>query len=141
MEHLLTSSLLEADLEATAHIAQILRAVRSHLGMPFAFVSEFVGTERVFRYVDSSAEHPPFSAGDSGPLADSYCARVIDGRLPPLIQDAADLPAARALPITAAFPVGAHISVPIQLADGTVFGTFCCFSDQPDDSLNSPWSS
>jgi len=137
LEHLLTSSLIEADLEATAHIAQILRAVRTHLGMPFAFVSEFVESKRVFRYVDSGAERPPFSVGDSGPLADSYCTRVIDGRLPPLIQDAAKLAAARELPMTAAFPIGAHISVPIQLADGSVFGTFCCFSDRPDHSLNS----
>lgn len=136
MEHLLTGSLIETDLEATAHIAEILRAVRNHLGMPFAFVSELVGTQRVFRYVDSNAQRQPFRAGDSGPLRDSYCAQVIDGRLPPLMQDTAEHAAARALPATTAIPVGAYISVPIQLTDGSVFGTFCCFSDRPDYSLN-----
>ncbi|MDP9401760.1 MAG: EAL domain-containing protein [Actinomycetota bacterium] len=38
--------------------------------------------------------------------------------------------------MTAALPVGAHLSVPIRLADGQVFGTFCCFRAAPDHSLN-----
>lgn len=136
MEELLTASLVEADLEATALIAQILRTVRIHLGMPFAFVSEFVGAERVFRYVDSDDVPQPFGVGDSGPLADSYCIRVVDGRLPLLIQNAAELAAAREVPETPGFRVGAHLSVPIQLTDGSIFGTFCCFSDRSDHSLN-----
>ncbi|ARU21625.1 3-oxoacyl-ACP synthase [Ralstonia solanacearum] len=137
MEQLLAASLVDEDLGTTDLITQIVRAVRHHLRMPFAFVSEFVDTERVFRYVDSSAEPAPFRAGDAEPLADSYCARIADGRLPPVIRDAAELAAARELPVTAAFPIGAHLSVPIELADGRIYGTFCCFSDRPDHSLNS----
>jgi EAL domain-containing protein (putative c-di-GMP-specific phosphodiesterase class I) len=45
-------------------------------------------------------------------------------------------PAARELPVTAALPVGAHISVPIRLRDGRIYGTFCCFSCVPNKSLN-----
>jgi EAL domain-containing protein (putative c-di-GMP-specific phosphodiesterase class I) len=40
------------------------------------------------------------------------------------------------LPVTRALPVGAHLSVPIKLKDGSVYGTFCCFSFTPDLSLN-----
>jgi EAL domain-containing protein (putative c-di-GMP-specific phosphodiesterase class I) len=53
-----------------------------------------------------------------------------------LIPDAQALPAAMELPVTAALPVGAHLSVPLRLSDGRVYGTFCCFSHQPDHSLN-----
>jgi EAL domain-containing protein (putative c-di-GMP-specific phosphodiesterase class I) len=61
---------------------------------------------------------------------------VVDGRLPELIPDTSLVAAAMAMPVTAALPVGAHLSVPIRLRDGRVYGTFCCFSFAPDRSLN-----
>lgn len=112
-----------------------LRAIRTHLGMDVAFVSEFSGGRRVFRRVDAAPGHCPVREGEAGPLEDSYCQRVVDGRLPELIRDAAEIPAAAELPVTAALPVGAHLSVPIRLADGRVYGTFCCFSTRPDHTL------
>ncbi|MBW4654344.1 MAG: EAL domain-containing protein [Kaiparowitsia implicata GSE-PSE-MK54-09C] len=116
-------------------LPDILRAVRLHLGMDVAFVSEFANEQRVFRYVDCASDKPLIQPGDCGSLEDSYCQRVVDGRLPELIQDASRLPAALELPVTTALPVGAHISVPIRLSDGRLYGTFCCFSTQPDPSL------
>lgn len=112
-----------------------LRAVRLHLGMDVAFVSEFANGRRIFRQIDTHLSTPPITVGDSDPLDESYCQRVVDGRLPELIPDAKLLPAALELPVTTALPVGAHISVPIRLRDGRVFGTFCCFSFAADPSL------
>ena len=43
---------------------------------------------------------------------------------------------ARKLPATAAVPVGAHLSVPIRLSDGGIYGTFCCFSRTADFALS-----
>jgi EAL domain-containing protein (putative c-di-GMP-specific phosphodiesterase class I) len=114
----------------------MLRAIRTHLGMDVAFVSEFAGGRRVFRYVDSEMLDNPVHPGASDPLEESYCARIVDGRLPALIHDAQQLPAAAALPVTRALPVGAHLSVPLRLTDGALYGTFCCFSTRPDHSLN-----
>jgi EAL domain-containing protein (putative c-di-GMP-specific phosphodiesterase class I) len=74
--------------------------------------------------------------GGADPLEASYCQRIVDGRLPELIQDATAVPAAMELRVTRALPVGAHLSVPIKLKDGSVYGTFCCFSFTPDLSLN-----
>jgi EAL domain-containing protein (putative c-di-GMP-specific phosphodiesterase class I) len=112
-----------------------LAAVRKHLGMDVAFLSEFSEGRRVFRFVDAGTA-TPVAVGGSDPLEESYCQRVVDGRLPQLIQDASLVPAAAALPVTAALPVGAHVSVPVRFADGSVYGTFCCFSSVPDHSLN-----
>lgn len=123
-------------LRDSAAVQDLLHAVRRHLGMDLAFVSEFSATQRRFMLVDTDLPNPPVRAGDSGPLAESYCQRVVDGRLPGLIRDASKIAAALALPVTAALPVGAHLSVPIRLGDGTVYGTFCCFSHSPDESLN-----
>jgi len=115
-------------------IDAILRSIRKHLGMDVAFIAEFGASDRLFRHVDARA-HTPIRAGDRVSLEVGYCQRVVDGRLPQLIPDANALPAAAALPETGAIPIGSHISVPIMLHDGRLYGTFCCFSFVADPSL------
>ncbi len=117
-------------------VPDILHAIRTHLKMDVAFVSEFVGGRRVFRYVDSDWKGNPVQVGNGDALEDSYCQRVIDGRLPELIHDARENAVAAELSATFDIPVGAHMGVPIHLSDGSVYGTFCCFSRTADISLN-----
>ena len=117
-------------------VPDILHAIRTHLKMDVAFVSEFVGGRRVFRYVDSDWNGNPVQVGNGDALEQSYCQRVVDGRLPELIHDARENAVAAELGATFDIPVGAHMSVPIQLSDGSVYGTFCCFSRTSDISLN-----
>jgi EAL domain-containing protein (putative c-di-GMP-specific phosphodiesterase class I) len=116
-------------------LAGALTAIRKHLRMDVAFLSEFTDGRRVFRAVNAQGP-TPVSVGGSDALEDSYCQRVVDGRLPEVIQDAKSIAEAAALPVTAALPVGAHMSVPVRRADGSVYGTFCCFSSTPDHTLN-----
>ncbi|HVY84810.1 MAG TPA: EAL domain-containing protein [Caulobacterales bacterium] len=118
------------------HIQKVLQIVRAHLDMDVGFVSEFSEGRRVFRHADAKVENSPVVVGNSDPLEESYCQRVVDGRLPPIIHDATQTPAALELPVTTALPVGAHISVPIRLPDGRLYGTFCCFSFTADHTLN-----
>jgi EAL domain-containing protein (putative c-di-GMP-specific phosphodiesterase class I) len=115
-------------------IETILQAVRTHLGMDVAFVAEFRAHDRIFRHV-SAQDATPVQSGDAVSLEQGYCQRVVDGRLPQLIVDARTLPEAAALPETQAIPIGSHLSVPIRLSDGHVYGTFCCFSYLADLSL------
>lgn len=100
-----------------------LHAVRRHLGLEVSFISEFKDGRRVFRYVDADAGFCPIKVGDSNPLDESFCQRVVDGRLPGLMPDAGQSPEALSLAVTTELPVGAHVSVPIRI-DDTVFGTF-----------------
>lgn len=117
-------------------INRALQIVRSHLGMDVAFISEFHTDHRVFRHVDAEDWLTiPLKEGDTLPLEDGYCRRVVNGQLPELIPDTAAVPEAMALPHTTNLPIGAHLSVPIRLSDGRIFGTFCCFSHAPDTSL------
>ena len=115
-------------------IDNILDAVRRHLGMEIAFTSRFVEERREFTHI-SAAIPVPSAPGDSEPLDQSYCWHILNGRLPELIQEAAQIPFAHTLPITMALPVGCHISVPLRLKDGSVYGSFCCLSRAPDHSL------
>lgn len=126
----------EADFGENELVQDALRIIRTHLGMEVAFVSELTGSTRYFRFVDTALDAPPIKVGDSGPLEESFCQRVIDGRLPELITDAWLIPTAMELAVTTALPVRAHLSVPIRLSSGHTFGTFCCFSSQPDTSLD-----
>jgi EAL domain-containing protein (putative c-di-GMP-specific phosphodiesterase class I) len=117
-------------------VQQMLKAVRLHLGMDVGFVSEFKDGRRFFRHVDAASSNPPIAVGGSSPLEESYCHLVVTGVLPELMQDAGDVAAAAAFAATKQLPVGAHLSVPIHLGDGSTYGTFCCFSHQSDHSLN-----
>lgn len=116
-------------------IRRVLATARSQFGMEVAFVAEFVGGRRVFRFIDSVIEDEIVTEGGGDPLEDSFCARVVDGRLPQVLCDAGGDPEAQRLAATRLIPVGAHLSVPIRRADGSVFGTFCCFSRTADHSL------
>ncbi|SKA37055.1 sensor domain-containing phosphodiesterase [Consotaella salsifontis] len=119
-----------------SYVDQALRAVRAHLGMDVAFISEFIDNERIFRHVDSATSRTPIHAGDKLSLDEGYCKKIVEGLIPSLIPDTSQLPQALAIAATHAIPIGAHLSVPLILQDGRLFGTFCCFSFAADPSLN-----
>lgn len=114
----------------------LIRAVRQHLRMDICFISEFHGDYRTIRFVDAPKDPELLRPGTSDLLESTYCQRVVDGRLPELIHNAQELPEAQALPATRKFGIGSHISVPIKLPDGRLYGTFCCFDFEPIDSLD-----
>ena len=113
-------------------LARALRALRTHLGMDIAFISELRDGRRVFRLVDAAPGNTAVQMGGSDLLEDSYCQRVIDLRLPELIPDTSAVPAAMELVATTLLPIGAHVCVPIRLYDGSVYGTLVCISAKPD---------
>lgn len=121
--------------EDSSGLRHMLRAVRNHLGMEIGFISEFTDGRRVFRHVETADGHECIEVGASDPLEESYCHWVAKGKLPKLIRDPADHPFTAKFPATKSFPVGAHMSVPIRLRNGQIYGTFCCFSTRPDRSL------
>lgn len=123
--------------EAAATLAhRSLEAVRRHLGMDVAYLSEFVGDRTHFREVDAPGLEHLIKVGDSMSLEEVYCQHIIEGRLPELIPDTAAIPFCAAMPITAHVPIGAHVSVPIRRADGGLYGMFCCLSAAPRATLN-----
>jgi hypothetical protein len=71
-------------------VPDVLRLLREHLKMDVVFVSEFVDNRRVFRRVDTGLGKRPIEVGQSDPLEESFCQRVIDGRLPRMVANTAD---------------------------------------------------
>jgi len=123
--------------QTEAHAIQdILHAIRTHLNMEVAFLSEFFGEKCIYRYVDSDWESNPIYPGKSDPSENTYCNLVANGTLPELMQDASKNIIAAGLADTHGIPIGAYLSVPINLSDSKLFGTFCCFSRTADETLN-----
>lgn len=115
-------------------VSEVLRLVKDQLRMDVVFVSEFADGRNVFKRVETRPGAEVVKEGASRTVEESFCQRVVDGRMPRLVHDVAALPDKAELPPTA-FPVGAHMSTPIVLADGRVYGTFCCFSFAPNETL------
>lgn len=120
----------------TENICRVIRAARLHLGMDIAFVSEFLGKDRVLRSVDSAMPDAPLTTGMAIPMTAGYCKHVVSGHLPELIPDTRTVPFTHTIPETSTLPIGAHLSVPIRQRNGRVFGTFCCISHTPQPRLH-----
>lgn len=123
-----------SDIDIHRSVGDVLQLVRDHLQMDVVFVSRFENGRRVFRHVEQDPARPLLKVGHSDPLELSLCQRVVDGRMPELVRDVARLPDADALP-PLPFRIGAHLSTPLVLGSGEIYGTFCCFSLAPDDTL------
>ena len=67
-----------ANLSLSEMLVETLHAVRTHLGMDVAFISEFRGESRIFRYLDGNFVPLQLEVGAGDPLDESYCQRVLD---------------------------------------------------------------
>jgi EAL domain-containing protein (putative c-di-GMP-specific phosphodiesterase class I) len=120
--------------EAEDQIAQLLRTARRKLDLSVAFLSRIDATTRTMQVVDSAL--PSIQAGYSGPRDSGFCLAVIEGRLPQVMPDVRDVPAAMALHPDDLPQIRGHISVPVVLSDGTVYGTFCTFGLVTDPEVS-----
>jgi len=73
--------------EPNSTLKRTLEAIRRHLGMQVAYVSEFVDGRSFFREVDAPGLEALIKVGDSHSLDDVYCRHILEGRLPELIPD------------------------------------------------------
>jgi hypothetical protein len=131
---LLVATADEADHAVDARVGDVLRLLREKLGMDVVFVSRFEDGQRTFLNVDQAPGAEVIAAGQSDPLEESWCQRVVDGRLPEAMVDARPYIAAGRAPAPP-FPIGTHLSTPVPAADGSAMGTLCCFSFQPKDAV------
>jgi GAF domain-containing protein len=115
-------------------IEYMLRDVREALRMDVAFVSQFSEDQLFFRALEGDAESFGWQEGESFPIEESYCKRVLDGRIPQVVPDAKGEDVTKDLRVTTEADIGSYCAVPLVLSDGRLYGTLCCVSHEPD-----PW--
>ncbi|KAA9009906.1 hypothetical protein [Histidinibacterium aquaticum] len=126
------------DSERTDDIDTILRKVREKYRMEVAYLSEFVGNSAVFRHVSAPGLEGLAKAGMSMDLREVYCLHILKGDLPNLMTDTGNFELAREIPITTAIPIGSHMSVPVERADGSNYGMLCCLARHTSPELGAP---
>src|SRR5688500_7021576 len=114
--------------DAASSVQQLLHAVRTQLGMEVAWTSDFVAAEQVFRFVDAEPGAAAPAVGGRAPMSGSFCARVLDGRVPPLIPNARLDPSLALLEITRELQIGSYLGAPLLGPDGSVAGMLCLTS-------------
>jgi GAF domain-containing protein len=112
----------------------MLRDLREALQMDVAFVSQFSEDQLVFRALEGDSESFGWQEGTSFPIDESYCKRVLDGRIPQVVPDAKREDATKDLRVTSEADMGCYCAVPLVLSDGRLYGTLCCVSHESD-----PW--
>jgi GAF domain-containing protein len=116
-------------------IEHMLRDVREALHMDIVFVSQFSEDQLVFRALEGDAESFGWQEGESFPIDESYCKRVLDGRIPRVVPDAKGEDVTKDLRVTGEADIGSYCAVPLVLSDGRPYGTLCCVSHEPDPQL------
>lgn len=108
--------------------SRYLSLAREALGMDLAWLSEHTGPEQVMRALAGDPRPFNLAEGDALSWEGSFCTRVLDHRLPPVILDARAHPVTAALPVTEHLGIGAYVGTPVHLPDGTLYGMLCCVS-------------
>jgi diguanylate cyclase len=63
--------------------------------------------------------------------ADTFCSQMVNGNGPHVAPNSNRIPAYRTAPIAKDVPIQAYVGVPLQNADGGVFGTLCAIDQAP----------
>jgi response regulator RpfG family c-di-GMP phosphodiesterase len=116
-------------------IARALDAVREFLDMEVAYTSEIVDDRQALRELSGDRESFHLVDGGALPLEETYCHRVMTGRLPNLLHDVQNDPRTADMLVTRIANVGAFATVPLTFSDGTVHGTLCAASHDAKPSL------
>lgn len=117
-------------------LERLVRLAHDHLGMGVVCVSEFARGKQVYRAVAGDAASFGITLGDGPVLGDTYCALMVEGTIPNVVQDAAADTRVCGLATTASARIGAYVGVPLYLPDGELYGSLCGLSHHVEDDLN-----
>jgi hypothetical protein len=123
------------DVAQSPSLERALDAVREFLGMEVAYIGRITETEQVFDVIRGDSSSFGIEPGDSMPIEETYCKRILTGRLPNLIPDTRADDRAASLEVTKSADVGAYASVPLRFSDGRLHGMLCAASHSPVPSL------
>jgi GAF domain-containing protein len=114
-----------------------LEAVRAELAMlcreldmDSALVSEIMGGREVVRWTAGEGDYASVSAA----LEETICARLLDGRIGPLVTDTKAEPSLNTLEAVRDGSIGAYLGVPFTTADARLY-VLCCLAREARPDL------
>jgi hypothetical protein len=110
-------------------ITGALKLAHMQTHMDVAVLGEVCDGREVVRYLAGDGGSFGLSPGASMPIEDTYCHRLLTGRLSNVVPDAHANEQVRDLEITRAARVGAYIGVPLTGLDAHLY-VLCCLSHE-----------
>jgi len=108
-----------------AVIERAIESVREILGMDMAYVADVRQGMQDYRVVTGDGASFGAAASVDCPLDGTYCDLMLKGDVSNVIADARADARVADLQITRQAGIGAYVGVPVVLASGAVYGTFC----------------
>jgi GAF domain-containing protein len=110
----------------------LMRLTRDLLDSDVAILSEIGRGRETARRM--AGDWPGIEEGRSLPLDETFCKRMLDGRIEHYIRDARADERVSGLPMTQQLGIGAYLGVPIRLVDMRLY-VLCCLHRERRPSL------
>jgi hypothetical protein len=110
-------------------ITGLLKEAHTKTQMDVAILGEVCDGREVVRYLAGDGGSFGLNAGASMPIEDTYCHRLLTGRLSNVVADVQADEQVRDLEITRAAQVGAYIGVPLTGPDARLY-VLCCLAHE-----------
>ncbi|EFC79586.1 putative GAF sensor protein [Parafrankia sp. EUN1f] len=114
---------------------RVLDLARRHLRTDVAWLARFSGDHQVIDLVAGDGELVESLVGYRVDMEQTYCARVLDGRLPAVVPDARADSRTANLPVTRDLGIGSYVGTPVHLDNGELYGMLCALGTEPDPNL------
>jgi GAF domain-containing protein len=116
-------------------VVSTLELARTETSMDVAVLGEIRDGREVVRHLAGDAQSFGLKLGASMPIEDTYCQRLLEGRLSNVVTDARTDELVRDLDITRAANVGAYIGVPLTTLNARLY-VLCCLAHEQQPSLS-----
>lgn len=116
-------------------VVSTLQLARAETSMDVAALGEIRDGREVVRLLAGEAESFGLAIGASLPVEDTFCQRLLEGRLGNVVRDAISDQRVRDLEVTRAAGIGAYIGVPLTALDARLY-ILCCLAHERRPALS-----
>jgi GAF domain-containing protein len=115
-------------------VVSTLELARAEMSMDVAVVGEIHDGREVVRLVVGEADSFDLAVGASVPVEETFCQRLLEGKLGNVVRDAQSDERVRDLELARAAGIGAYIGVPLTTLDARLY-ILCCLSHERRPAL------
>jgi GAF domain-containing protein len=115
-------------------VVSTLELARAEMSMDVAVLGEINDGREVVRALAGEAESFGLAIGASVPVEETFCQRLLEGRLGNVVRDAIGDERVRDLDIARAVRIGAYIGVPLTTLDARLY-ILCCLAHEQRPAL------